>query len=283
MSKRLAFLILHQGRPYLRYAVQAILPQVDKLMIFYSAKPSQGYQTDMECPDTREELREEAYAADQPRTDFPHISKIEWREGEWPNEVAHVNAVNAHTEGYDWLVRLDADEIYPPGMVDEMIRQAEAEDKRDAREYRIPFCHFWRSFSRVCRDGSHPIRLTRLKGGSGIKNLDRSHPGGVALEVKERPSYLCSQTQFVCPQPWEVLHFGYAQPTKYIEYKMAVSGHKSEWRKDWFAERWLVNAQRDVHPVMYPHHWHVEDYDKEKMPEIMRGHPYWDMEVIDEL
>lgn len=252
MSKRLAFMILHTGAPYLRYAVQSILPQVDKLMIFYSAKPSQGYQTDMECPDTAEDLKVKVGEA----LGYPR-DKVEWIDGEWSTETDHVNAVNQFTDGYDWLVRLDADEIFPPGMVDEMIRQAELEENKGAREYRIPFVHFWRSFSKCCRDGSHPIRLTKLNGGSGIKTLDSDS------------------------QRWEVLHFGYAQPTKYIEYKMAVSGHKSEWRKDWFKDRWLANAQRDVHPVMYPTHWMVEDYDKNKMSELMKAHPYFNMDVVE--
>ena len=243
MSRRLAYMILHTGAPYLRYAVQSILPQVDKLMIFYSEKPSQGYQTDILCPDTREQLK--ALAGPD----------VIWIDGKWNNETDHVNAVRAYTDKYDWLVRLDADEIYPPGMVDEMIRQAE---DTDHTRFRVPFVHFWRCFHRVCRDGSHPHRLERLRAGDGTEKT---------LDSKD--------------WTWMVYHFGYAMPTKYIEYKMEISGHRPEWRSNWFKERWLANAQRDVHPVMFPHHWHAEDFDKTKLPEIMHTHPYFSKAIID--
>ncbi len=255
MSRRLGYMILHTGAPYLRYAIQSILPQVDKLMIFYSPKPSQGHQTDMPCPDREGDLLVEVLDLQEFQDNGD--PKIQWVAGNWSNETDHVNAVQSFTEGFDWLVRLDADEIFPDGMVDEMIRQADLEQNKEAKDYRVPFVHFWRSFSKCCRDGSHPIRLSRVNGGTGIKTLDSKS------------------------QQWEVLHFGYCIPDKYILYKTQVSGHRSEWRKDWYEERWKVNAQRDVHPVMFPHHWHTQDYDKSKMPTLMRSHPYFSVEVIE--
>jgi hypothetical protein len=185
----------------------------------------------------------------------PGWSRIDWVDGQWSNESDHINAVQPYTEGYDWLVRLDADEIFPPGMVAEMIAQAE---ESNHRAYRVPFCHFWRSFSRVCRDGSHPFRLFRVDGGEGERTLDSK---GEKLEV---------------------LHFGYAQPSKWIQYKLTVSGHRPEFRPDWYEKRWLANAQADVHPVMYPTHWMPTDYDKDKLPDVLKRHPYFPMTVIEE-
>lgn len=254
MSNRiLAFMILHQGRPYLRAAVESILPQVDNLIIFYSPKPSQGFQTDVPCPDTEEELKAECLVAYLSAGIQP-ADHLLWVRGHWSNESDHINAVQPYTEDYDWLVRLDADEIFPPGMVAEMISQAEESNRR---AYRVPFVHFWRSFSRVCRDGSHPFRLFRVNGGEGERTLDSKG------------------------EKWEVLHFGYGMPTRYTEYKMQVSGHRPEWRPDWFKDRWLANAQADVHPVCYPTHWIPVDYDKEKLPDVLKRHPYFNAEVID--
>lgn len=241
-------LILHTGRPYLRYAIEALKGQVDHIMIFYSEKPSQGFQTDIPCPDTRAELIAEVEAVDGP--------PVTWVDGSWANETEHVNAINAYTKGYDWIWRVDADEIAPTGMVVEMIGKANAQENH-FREFRVPFVHAWRTFNRACRDASHPIRLTRVNGGLGIRTLDSD--GG----------------------KWEVWHGGYAQPTRYIEYKMGVSGHKAEWRPEWFKERWLANAQRDVHPVMHPTHWMTEDYDLEKLPAVLRKHPYFGKAVIE--
>ena len=250
-SRVLAFLILHTGRPYLRYAIESIIDQVDRLIIFYSANPSQGFQTDIPCPDTDLELLAEVNAA----CPGEKAKKVLWVDGEWPNEQEHIDAVWKHAEGFDWIWRLDADEVSPPGIVAEMISQAEA---TTARAFRVPFVHFWRSFSRVCRDSSHPFRLQRVNSGDGEAYLDSK------------------QGQ------WEVFHFGYAQTTRYVQYKMGVSGHRPEWRPCWFREKWLANAQTDVHPVIWPTHWMPEDFDKNRLPEIMRKHPYWDMAVIDD-
>ena len=77
-----------------------------------------------------------------------------------------------------------------------------------------------------------------------------------------------------------VSHFGYAQPTKYIEYKLLVSGHRPEFRRDWFAEKWLKNGQYDLHPVVHPNHWMPVDFDKSKLPEILKSHPFYSIEII---
>ena len=243
MDRRLAYMILHTGKPYFRAAIEAMCPQVDTILILYSAKPSQGYTTDLVPPDTRDELRQ-------------LCPEAVWIEGEWRNEVEHTEAVKTYVGGYDWLIRFDSDEIFPPGIVDEMISQA---NETKFKRYRIPFVHFWRSFSRVCRDSSHPIRLERVGTADNSQTPTLDSKGG----------------------KYVVYHGGYAQPTKYIKYKMETSGHKTEWRPNWFKDRWLANAQEDVHPVMFPTHWHTEDFDKNLLPEVLKNHPYFDMEVIE--
>lgn len=260
-------MILHTGKPYLRYAIESIIDQVDKLVILYSSTPSQGFQADVPCPDTRTDLYVEAVKmkpwSGRIEGQWLH-DKIQWVDGSWANESEHTNAIWPYAEGYDWVWRLDADEVSPPGMVQEMCMQAAHERLAAVAAgleppgvFRVPFVHFWRCFNRVCRDGSQPIRLIKVGGGSRE----------VTLDSKDRQ--------------WEVFHFGYAQPTRYIEYKMQVSGHRPEWRPSWFQDRWLANAQADVHPVCFPTHWMPEDFDKERLPAIMRKHPYWGMEVIE--
>lgn len=243
--KILAYMILHQGRPYLAAAVEAIIDQVDYLIIFYSQKPSQGFQTEIPCPDTGAELMAEV---------APWAHKIAWISGEWANESEHVNAVSAYVNGFDWLWRLDADEIAPPGMVAEMIRQAKTTTKKI---FRVPFVHFWRCFDRVCRDGSQPVRLINLRSGEGETTLD-------SLDQK-----------------WEVFHGGYAQPSRYITYKMRVSGHRPEWRPEWYVEVWTTNKQENTHPVMHTNHWMPQDFDKTKLPDVLKRHPFYSMEVIE--
>ena len=241
--KKLAYCILHYGKPYLKAAVAAIYPQVDKIMIFYTATPSQGFSTDMICPDTREELKKEI-------EEFS--DKVEWVEGSWQYEGDHCDEVQKYRTGYNWLIRFDADEIYPEGSVDYYISEAE---KTPCKEFRVPFSHFWRSFKWACKDAQWPIRLFRVGSGEGL--------GWVG-------------------DKYRVFHMGYAQPTKYIDYKMQVQAHRPEWRPHWYQDRWLANAKQDIHPVSYlpVPLWNAEEFMGE-LPEVLKAHKYANLEVIE--
>lgn len=242
--KKLAYMALHYGVPYLEAALRSIYDQVDQILILYTDRPSQGFVTDAACPDTEQELMDCCR---------PFIDKIAWVKGQWFTEGDHVETYLDFAGPYDWAIRLDSDEIYPDGMVDEMIRQAQ---ETDHKEFRIPFAHHWRSFGHACRDVHKPTRLTRIHGGSGERHLDSM--GGL----------------------WEVNHMGYAIPTKYIEYKLQVSGHKPEFRKDWLETRWKANALTDLHPVIF-NWWNAEPYDLARLPEALKSHPNFGKDLIE--
>lgn len=243
---KIAFCILHQGRPYFKYAVEALYNQVDKIYIMYTDIPSQGFTGAKPCPDDEHDLQLDIK---------PFMDKVEWITGHWDYEGNHVDAVKAYAKPDDWLIRFDADEIFPPGSVDYYIKQAE---ETRYNMFRIPMIHFWRSFNWVCRDAQFPYRLEHYNSGEGSGWLSAD-------------------------EEYKILHFGYAQPTVYIEYKMQVSAHRPEWRKNWFADRWLANAKDDIHPVAYlpTPMWNAEPYDKTLLPDVLKKHPYYDLEVIE--
>ena len=236
-------MILHYGMPYFEAAVKAMAPQVDKIVILYVNHPSQGHVTDMPNPDSRDDLKN---IADK--------YKCAWVDGNWMTEGEHCEAIRAYTQGYDWLIRFDSDEIFPEGAVDYYIKEAE---KSDFKQYRMPFFHFWRSFEWVCRDGQFPFRLERLNGGVGE---DWLHLDG---------------------DKYRIYHMGYAMPDEYIEYKMQVQGHRNEWRPDWYKNIWKKNDRTNCHPVSYVVPlWTAEKFDKTKMPQVLKDHPYFDKELI---
>lgn len=240
-----AWCICHYGKPYIAASVAALYDQVDKIFIAYTDKPSQSFGTTMACPDTKEELLKEIE---------PYMDKVEWMDGSWEHEWQHCDAARAMAAGYEWLVRFDTDEIYPRGAVKYWVSEAA---KTKYKEWRIEFKHFWRSFSKFCYDQSWPVRIEHTTSGEGLGWLP------------------ASEKHAVC-------HMGYAMPVKYIDYKMSVSGHKSEWRPDWFVSRFLVNAQKDVHPVCWnPPLWNTEDYDKTKLPPQLKSHPFYNLDVIE--
>lgn len=238
----LAYIIAHYGMPYFDACLASLSPQVDKIIVLYTPSPSQGHGTTMRCPDSRADLR--AVAAKYPN--------IQWMDGHWGDEGSHCGAVMPQTLGFDWLVRLDTDEVIAPGTVARWIAWAQ---ERPAKQFSPKFLHFWRSFGRVCQDGHTPVRLTRLGGGSGQESIP--------LEL----GY--------------VYHFGYAQPTRYIDYKLEVQGHRKEFRPEWYRDKWKANAQDDVHIVCKHGFWKPEPFDRALLPDVLKGHPYYGMEVIE--
>lgn len=241
--KTLAFVTMHYGAAYLETALRSLDTQVDQFLILYAAKPSQGYQANIPCPDTRQDLWE---------ITRPWKHKLTWVDGEWPDEGSHHNTVFQFAAGFDWLWRFDTDEVAQPGLVAEMIAQAE---ETGHRFYRVPFIHHWRSFDKACRDSQMPMRLIRVNGGEGESVLNGKD------------------------YTWNVHHMGYAQPLKYIAYKLLVSGHRPEFRENWLQEIYLGGVEKDVHPVSFGL-WNVEPYDKTKMPKELLEHPLYGVDPI---
>lgn len=242
-KRKLAYMICHYGKPFLAAAIEALYDQVDKIIILYTDQPSQGFTPEMQCPDTMEDLM---------KVCNPFWDKVTWVQGRWGNEGDHVNAFRVFANDYDWAIRFDSDEIFPPGMVDEMIRQAE---ETQHSNYCVPIVHFWQSFNKVCRDGQMPVRLNRLKG------------------VGEGQKYLDSKGK------WFLHHMGYAQPSAYIAYKLQCSGHRPEFRPDWYESKWLAHAQKDLHPVVFDF-WSAEDYDVANLPEVLKKHSLYGKDPI---
>lgn len=242
-----AYIILHTGSPYLQAALEAIYQQVDNIFIFYSEKPSQGYGTTFPCPDNRKLLKNIVYSVDG----FNH--KVIWIDGNWANEADHTNAIYKYVDNYAWLVRFDADEIFPDGMVNEMISQAK---ETSAGLFQFPFLHFWRSFNQCCVDGQFPYRMIR-SGGTRESAI---------LDSRDRR--------------YVVYHGGYAIPNIFMEYKWMVTGHKSELRPEWFHKVWYGQDKENLHPVSYGLWPKSEPFDKRVLPDSLKKHPYYHLTKI---
>lgn len=244
MAKILAFCPLYYGRPYIHAAVQSVYDQVDKIVILYTDTPSQGHATHLPCPDTEEELQNEV-------SEFS--DKIKWVKGDWKMEGEHVGAIIQHVEDYEWLWRFDSDEITPHGMIDKMIEQASL---LPSARFQVHFQHFWKCFDKVNIDGQTPVRLFR-PGGENAETILDSDDG-----------------------KWRMHHMGYAMPDEYMRFKWTCQAHKPELRPEWYEEVWLKNGQNDVHPVAFGLWPKPEDYDKTKLPEVLKQHEFYNMEII---
>jgi hypothetical protein len=244
MTHVIGLTVLHYGKPYLDAAIRSVIDSVDLHYVIYTPVGSHGHRSNAACPDSRDEL----YAiARQAAGD-----KLRWHEGVFPHEGAQRDAILQLAPDADAVVVVDSDEIYPPNTIDRLIEQTKTWHRRAIR---LPFVHFWRSFYRaVLHDPAYPVRLIYPH----VRDGEETAP--------TRP----------------VAHMGYAIPVDLMRYKWEIHGHKNELRRDvnYFRDVYEANRQYDCHPVGSDY-WTPEPVNPlDYMPDWMREHPYFNLEVI---
>ena len=241
-----AFTALHYGGDFWGTAIASVAPYVDEWCVAYSPEGSHGTRARVRCPETEYMLRKIADHALE-KAGKP----LKWWSGLYPHEGAQRDTVLQHTDA-DIIIVVDADEVWQDGAVWDVIRRAV---ETPARVGRVPFIHFWRSFSWVCRDHLWPVRVIQPKLADGEQY------------------YGCAP----------VLHFGYARKVEAIEYKIRVHGHRGEWRPEWIGKFMSWTPQHGPHEDLHPTNvdfWTAEPFAKEQLPQVLRDHPYYGLEII---
>lgn len=242
MSKIVAYTALHYGAPFLASAIRSVIDYVDEYFVFYTDVGSHGFRSDAVCPDQRDDLMRIAMGAAG--------DKLRWYEGQYTQETEQRGRIHHYAPDVDAILIIDSDEVFLPAQVERLLDMALKGSVRNYLSYEMPF---WRSFYRAIPDRlCQPVRAINPKNAEGTQSTD---------------------TFFA--------HFGYAQPTRYIEYKMKLHGHRADWRPEWFAERWLPNAQADLHPTNRDF-WNTREVNPfDYVPAWMAEHPFVAMEVIE--
>lgn len=230
-------MVLHYGKEYLEYSLEALTRHCDSTLIVYSDKPTFGAGVNLECPDTSDELYKIAKRFN-----------IEWIENEFNSEAGHRNwLINRARElRYDLLVTADSDEVWPD-YLGEVVDQILINKNFTAKRYGVKMITPWQGFDLRCIDGFEPVRIYDLR--------------------PDRENEEVSLNKYM-------YHFGYAISDELMEYKWAIHGHRDELRPNWMKEKWLARATKDVHPVAVGL-WNAEPMDKNLLPAMMRRHAHW--------
>jgi hypothetical protein len=247
VTKTIAYTALHYGADYLAWAIRSIIDYVDEYWVLFSPVGSHGHSTSAVNPDHAADLFEIAQQAAGDKLRWYSASPYQWKtEGE-QREYIHTLVPDA-----DVILVLDADEIWSDGLAVEAIEFAQT---TQVKTIRLPFIHLWRSFRRgFAHDPAYPTRVIVPK------NAD----GDALLSTDKR-----------------IWHFGYAQRSEIVEYKIGTHGHRGEWRKDcdWLNDVFLANRQFDCHPVGSDF-WNCEDIDQSQLPTVLTDHPYRKLDII---
>lgn len=242
MPKIIAYCAIHYGGEYLKEAIQAVHPYVEKIYMMYSEKPSYGYGTDVPCPETEEELKAIAKAASD---------KVIWMKIEAAHEGIHRGIIHKHADGYDGILAFDADEVYDN--LGETLKQCLASPYRylGFRGY----INFWKSFNYACYDGFTPIRYINL-----------NSPGG--NDVVDATVYHFSTAQRMEIMRYKLLIHGHKAEIR------------PGWLEDIY-QAWVPGMVIDkgLHLVSFDL-WQAVPFDKTRMPDALKAHANYDKEVI---
>lgn len=256
--KTIACIALHYGKEYLRWTIRGLAPVVDEIHIFYAPEPTFGFAADQPCPDTLDELRA---VVDQGIQDCGEPAPF-WHEVRAVSEEVHRTFMIdcAARRGADIMVVADADEVWDPQALEHTVRAVY--NARSGRRWLTRFANFWRSFDWMVDDAFRPVRFVDLR-----------HPpvGGDAYLDEEQ-------------QPEPVYHFGYAQSAAMMRYKMAIHGHKAEFRSNWIDEKFFgwKPGDADTHPCVN-NLWTPRPTDRrtqDTVDRLLYDHPYQGLGII---
>lgn len=247
MAKIVAYTPLHYGSDYLAAAIGSVIDLLDEYWVIYSPVGSHGHRTTEPCPDTREELFAIAMQAAGP--------KLRWVDGHFAYEGQQREMILECAPNASVILALDADEVWADGLAAYGIEYALT---ANVRRIRVPMLHLWRSFRRgFAHDPAYPHRLIV-------------------------PSAPDTETTLPTTDEWQkIWHFGYAQRSEIVRYKLLTHGHRGEFRRDcdWFQDVFMANRQVDCHPVGSDF-WNVAPIDNWELPTPLLDHPFRQLEVI---
>lgn len=235
--RAIAYCPIFYGREYVFEAIQSVAPFVDKILMFYTDKPSYGFSTDRVCPETEDELKTIALSASD---------KVEWIKGEWGFEASQRSEVYKYASGYDVIIAFDADEVF---CQNDLPKAIEFVANGDKRYYGVNgYVTFWKTFDWEVKDFFRPIRFINLK------NLEG------AGEVMQT-----------------IYHFSCCQSDEIMLYKYEIHGHKDELFPNWLQEKYYAwtpqNPIRFLHMTSKDIWGDALPFDKSTLPQSLKNHP----------
>lgn len=249
-----SYTVVHYGVDYIAWALRSILPFVEQAHVFYTPHSTHNFQSKIKPPETRDQILKEAS-----RFEYAYNHKLRWHdtlgfryEGEQRDYAVQV----CKEAGADIVIVIDVDEIWDVFVLEQALEIVKA---GNTRNWLINFTHLWRSFNYACKDNNWPVRF---------------------IDLRQEPD---SQSVGYIPNDLgEIYHFGYAVTDKIMVYKWKIHGHKNELRSIWFEEKWnnWIPGIEDVHPTNARNWWFPKSFDKTRLPEYMKEHPFYEREMI---
>lgn len=270
---------IYNEEEFIEYSIKSVYDAVDHIIICLGLAPWNAYN-----PAVREQFqkrdRTEEIVGALTRDDPKYIV----RKGIWDSQVAQrQTALDVCWElGVDYYFLVDGDEVYRPDHL-QVIRD-EIEAHPDVGTFFIKCSVPWRSFRyRIPYWGVtwtpwRIFKLTRARKILGLPVPYRCAVTGPNRINSSGPRYL------VPPHKAIFYHLGYARSTERMRLKLAASSQCQRFAPDWFErvwDRWPHDrTMKNLQPLDPDGLPEAVAYDPSDLPEVLRDHPYWDLDVI---
>lgn len=270
---------VYNEEEYLAYSVRSVLPAVEEVILCLGSAPYTAYSkegTRLFPPDGTGRI------VDTLAREFPQkIQVIPWA---WPSQIEHREAglQRCLETGMDYYFLVDGDEVYRPDHL-QKIRQT-LQDRPEVGTF-ILKCHtFWRSFRyRIPPDqlSWRPRRIFKLTRSRRLLGLPLPHRLRF-VGINDLNS-LGPVHEFP-PEEAAFYHFSYARSPARMREKLATFPHAQQILSGWYERVWLAwpshRRMRNIHPTDPPKFPEAIYRDPSDLPEIMRSHPYYALDVI---
>ena len=259
MTERLrtgAMVLAYKQEEYISYALRSIAPFVDHVVVMYSEAPFAASRTAERfgTPDRTRAIVSELCEA------YPNIEVVE---GAWDSEPDERQAALCHLRRRDVDVCLivDADEIYPDGIVQRVLDEVRTADHPGAVYYaRYVTCY--RRFDHVVESDHRTPIAVHLDENTEFAERPR-RPTGPRLDLAKEIFF------------W---HMGYVLTDARMWEKIHTFSHAHEVLPDWYEEKWLrwtpnmKNLFRKTPASRWPH---TVAIDPRSLPRMLHDHPYF--------
>ena len=266
---------------YLAYSIRSILHFVDRIFVLLGQGPYSAYNA---------QAREQFHRADRSEAIVTELAreqpKIRLVKGLWDSELAHRNAGLrlCVKEGHDYYFLVDGDEVYRRDHLDNL--REEIASHPEAGQFIIKCDLFWRSFRYRIPSlelNWMPRRLFKVTPWSLLGKSRIPLPWPCRFTGNNRTNSL-GRVYHIEPDRVLFYHFSFARTPEKMREKLLTYSHAHEIPAGWFETVWLrwpdVREMTNLHPIDPPKFAKIVRHDLSDLPEVMRRHPYYDLDII---
>ena len=199
----------------------------------------------------------------------------------WNDKIEMQNAIATFLKNGDIYIKIDGDEVWDGNTINKVINFMNTHRNIDI--IRMPFLHFWTSFSIIAKDAGgkwntkHP-RVWRI--GKKFKHIDSfNYFVDEQLRKVTYPHY----NEFIWESTEPIYHFGYARELEYVKQKLIYYKNRGiEKHVDVDLYRNWKTMSDLTQPTQIVRSW-AEKFNETKLPDIMRRHKYYNVADIRKL